>query len=153
MSFAPWSPEAASAVLATTCDQPGPILISLQALQKEFGYVPSDAVEMVAKACNVSRADVHGVLTFYHDLRTSPPPKNSIHLCVAEACQSLGSRKLVDEVENAFGMRMEEANQEIELKPVYCLGNCALGPSAMVNGELVGRATADKLQKMAKANS
>lgn len=151
MSFTPWSPEAASAVLATTCDKPGPILISLQALQKEFGYVPSDAVEMVAKACNVSRADVHGVLTFYHDLRTSPPPKNSIHLCVAEACQSLGSRKLVDDVEKAFAMRMDESNPDVELKPVYCLGNCALGPSAVVNGELVGRATAQKLQM--KANS
>ena len=151
MSFTPWSPEAASAVLVTTCDKPGPILISLQALQKEFGYVLSEAVELVAKACNVSRADVHGVLTFYHDLRTSPPPKTSVHVCVAEACQSLGSRKLVEDVEKAFGMRMEEANQDVELKPVYCLGNCALGPSAVVNGELVGRATAQKLQM--KANS
>lgn len=148
MSFTPWSPEAASAVLDMTCDKPGPVLISLQALQNEFGYVPKEAVEMVAKACNVSRADVYGVLTFYHDLRTSPPPRNSVRICVAEACQSVGSRKLVENVENAFGTQMDEASEHVELKPVYCLGNCALGPSAMVNGELVGRATAQGLRNM-----
>ena len=153
MPFRPWSNEAASAVLDTTRDKPGPILISLQALQNEFGYVPTQAIEMVAKACNVSRADVHGVLTFYHDLRISPPPRTSLRICVAEACQSLGSRKLVEEAEKVFGMHMDESNENVELKPVYCLGNCALGPSALVNGELVGRATAQVLQKMAMATS
>ena len=67
MTFAPWSSEAASTVLAQTCDKPGPVLISLQAIQEEFGFVPPQAVELVAKACNVCRAEVHGVLTFYHD--------------------------------------------------------------------------------------
>ena len=153
MSFTPWSSEAASAVLDATCDKPGPVLISLQALQNAFGYVPKEAVEMVAKACNVSRADVHGVLTYYHDLRTSPPPQNSVRICVAEACQSVGSRKLVEETEKIFGTRMDEANEDVELKPVYCLGNCALGPSAMVNGELIGRATANALQSLVKAKS
>ena len=153
MSFIPWSSEAASAVLDTTCNKPGPVLISLQALQNAFGYVPKEAVQMVAKACNVSRADVHGVLTFYHDLRTSPPPHSSVRICVAEACQSVGSRKLVEDVEKVFGTRMEESNEEVELKPVYCLGNCALGPSAMVNGELIGRATAEGLRSLVKAKS
>lgn len=153
MSFTPWSSQAASAVLDATCEKPGPVLISLQALQNEFGYVPKEAVEMVAKACNVSRADVHGVLTFYHDLRTSPPPKNSVRICVAEACQSVGSRKLVEDAEKVFGTRMEESNDDIELKPVYCLGNCALGPSAMVDGELIGRATANDLHHLVKAKS
>lgn len=153
MSFTPWSSQAASAVLDATCEKPGPVLISLQALQNEFGYVPKEAVEMVAKACNVSRADVHGVLTFYHDLRTSPPPKNSVRICVAEACQSVGSRKLVEDAEKVFGTQMEESNDDIELKPVYCLGNCALGPSAMVDGELIGRATANDLHHLVKAKS
>lgn len=148
MRFTPWSVDAASAVLATTCDKPGPVLISLQAIQEEFGYVPEQAVEQIAKACNVSRADVHGVLTYYHDLRTNLPPETVLRICVAEACQSVGSRDLVNEVEKSFNIRMDESNREVELKPVYCLGNCALGPSAMINGELVGRATAQGLKSM-----
>lgn len=151
MSFAPWSAAAASAVLAATCDKPGPVLISLQALQEEFGYVHEQAVELVAKACNVSRADVHGVLTFYHDLRTSLPPSTTLRICVAEACQAVGSRDLVKDVEKTFNTRMDESNEDVELKPVYCLGNCALGPSALVNGELVGRATAQGLKSAAHA--
>jgi len=152
MSFVPWSLDAASAVLAATCDKPGPVLISLQALQEEFGYVPDQAVELVAKACNVSRADVHGVLTFYHDLRTSLPPATTLRICVAEACQSVGSRELVRDTEKAFGARMDELNDKVELKSVYCLGNCALGPSAMLNGVLVGRATAQGLKSAVQAS-
>jgi len=150
MRFAPWSVDAASAVLAATCDKPGPVLISLQAIQEKFGYVPEQAVEQVAKACNVSRADVHGVLTYYHDLRTSRLPATILRICVAEACQSVGSRELVSDVEKSFNTRMDESNEEVELKPVYCLGNCALGPSAMLNGELIGRATAQGLKSAAQ---
>ena len=149
MAFTPWSLDAASAVLAMTRDQPGPVLICLQAIQEEFGYVPPQAVEHIAKACNVSRADVHGVLTYYHDLRTCLPPATVLRICVAEACQSVGSRDLVSEVEKSFNARMDESNAEVELKPVYCLGNCALGPSAMVNGELLGRATAQGMKNLA----
>jgi formate dehydrogenase subunit gamma len=150
MTFALWSDEAASAVLAQTFDKPGPVLISLQGLQEKFGYVPPLAVGLVARACNVSRADVHGVLTFYHDLRTSPPPPITLHICVAEACQAVGSRSLVEEAENIFNTKMDNSNDVVELKSVYCLGNCALGPSAMVNGELVGRATAQGLMHAAE---
>jgi formate dehydrogenase subunit gamma len=146
MIFSPWSVDAASAVLAQTCDKPGPVLISLQGLQEKFGFVPLQAVELVAKACNVSRADVHGVLTFYHDLRTSPPPPTMLQICVAEACQAVGSRGLVEDAEKIFNTRMNESSGIAELKSVYCLGNCALGPSAMVNGELIGRATAQGLK-------
>jgi len=145
MTHAPWSVDAATAVLATTCDKPGPILISLQALQEEFGYVHEQDIELVAKACNVSRADVHGVLTYYHDLRTSAPAITTLRICVAEACQAVGSRDLVNDVERSFNARMDEAGESVELKSVYCLGNCALGPSAMVNGVLVGRASAQTL--------
>ena len=150
MSFAPWSLDTASAVLATTCDKPGPVLISLQAIQERFGYVPEQAVELVAKGCNVSRADVHGVLTFYHDLRTTMPSTTTLRICVAEACQAVGSRDLVSEVEKTFNTRMGESNEEVELEPVYCLGNCALGPSATVNGRLFGRATVQGLKKSAQ---
>ena len=150
MIFEPWSLDAAAAALATTCNKPGPILISLQVLQERFGYVPSQAVEMVAKACNVSRADVHGVLTFYHDLRTTPPPAMTLRVCVAEACQSVGSRELVGEIEKAFNIEMGAVNDEVELQPVYCFGNCALGPSATVNGQLLGRATLQSMKQCAR---
>lgn len=147
MSYTPWSADAASAVLDATRDKPGPILISLQALQEEFGYVPTQAVELVAKACNVSRADVHGVLTFYHDLRTEEPAPTTVRICVAEACQAVGSRELVHETERAFNTHMGQSGGDVHLEPVYCLGNCALGPSAMLNGELLGRVTAQGLKR------
>ena len=145
MSFVPWSKEAALRILATMCDEPGPILICLQALQTEFGYIPEDAVALVADACNVSRADVHGVLTYYHDLRTSVPPQSSIRICVAEACQAVGSRELVTAAEGAFGTTLGAPNDLVEIEPAYCFGNCALGPAAMVDHQLIGRASLEKL--------
>lgn len=145
MPFAVWSIDAASTVLASTCIEPGPILISLQAIQEEFGYVPEESVALIASACNVSRADVHGVLTFYHDLRTSVPPQTSIRICVAEACQAVGSRELVEAAQETFRATLGDENTDVEIKPVYCFGNCALGPSARVNGQLVGRASIEQL--------
>ena len=141
MAFVAWSLEAASAALDQTCDKPGPVLISLQALQKKFGYIPIEAVALVAKACNVSRAEVHGVLTFYHDLRTTPVPESLIRICVAEACQAVGSRELVTELEAALSVEMGSGSEKLELAPAFCFGNCALGPTAEVNGTLLGRAT------------
>jgi formate dehydrogenase subunit gamma len=136
MSPQSWSKEAALGILATTRDEPGPVLISLQALQQDFGYVPKEAIALVADACNVSRADVHGVLTFYHDLLTSPRPGNTVRLCAAEACQAVGSRELVKALEESGTVKIEKT---------YCFGNCALGPSAVVNGKLMGRATVESV--------
>lgn len=138
MSFTPWSKEAALAVLGTTCLEPGPVLISLQALQREFGYVHLEAVALVAEVCNVSRADVHGVLTYYHDLRRTPPPENIVSICGAEACQAVGARELIEVAKKSLP-------HEVEMKEVFCFGNCALGPAATVNGKLVGRARVEDL--------
>ncbi|MDP1719785.1 MAG: NAD(P)H-dependent oxidoreductase subunit E [Candidatus Nanopelagicaceae bacterium] len=138
MSFTPWSKESASAVLDTTRFEPGPVLISLQALQAEFGYVHAEAVALVAEACNVSRADVHGVLTYYHDLRRTPSPENIVSICGAEACQSVGARELIEGAKRSLP-------SEVEMKEVFCFGNCALGPAATVNGKLIGRARVDDL--------
>lgn len=138
MLFAPWSKEAAIAVLDSTCDKPGPVLISLQALQEEFGYVHPEAVALVAVACNVSRADVHGVLTYYHDLRRTPPPENVVRICAAEACQSVGARKLMEAAKKSLP-------SDVEVREVFCFGNCALGPSATINGKLIGRAKLEDL--------
>ena len=138
MSFSPWSKDAALVVLATLREEEGPVLMALQALQKEFGYVDKEAVGLVANFFNKSRADVHGVLTFYHDLRTSPQLENQISVCVAEACQSVGSRQLEKDVKARFGDEVHDG---------YCFGNCALGPAAMVNGAIIGRASVEKIEK------
>ncbi|MFM8351153.1 MAG: NAD(P)H-dependent oxidoreductase subunit E, partial [Actinomycetales bacterium] len=88
----PWSPEAGRTSIADIVGTPGPVLRCLQRIQQDFGYVPADAVPLIADACNVSRAEVHGVLTFYSDLRTTPPPAVPVRLCGAEACQATGAR-------------------------------------------------------------
>ncbi|HUW87500.1 MAG TPA: NAD(P)H-dependent oxidoreductase subunit E [Candidatus Paceibacterota bacterium] len=138
MTFTPWSKESASTVLDTTRREPGPVLISLQALQAKFGYVHAEAVSLVAEACNVSRADVHGVLTYYHDLRRTPPPENIVSICGAEACQSVGARELIKDAKKSLP-------REVEIREVFCFGNCALGPAASVNGKLIGRARVEDL--------
>lgn len=105
------------------------ILPCLQRIQEAFGYIPDEALDPVADFLNVSRAEVVGVLTYYHDLRRTPPPAVAVSVCFAEACQAQGARALVGEI----------ASAAIEFSRVYCLGNCALGPAAMVNGRLIGR--------------
>lgn len=105
------------------------VLPCLQRIQHAFGYVPDDSLDPLAEFLNVTRAEVVGVLTFYHDLRRTPPPAVTVGVCVAEACQAQGVRSLVGEIESAA----------IEFTKVYCFGNCALGPAVMVNGRLLGR--------------
>ena len=145
MSYPSWSIEEATRVLSPLKDVQGPVLIALQAVQERFGYVHEDAVGLIAATFNVSRADVHGVLTYYHDLRTTPAPARSIHICVAEACQAVGSRELVAAVEKKLGKKIDETHADVEIKSAYCFGNCALSPAAMVDGQLVGRATVEKV--------
>ena len=138
MKYSPWSQEAARALLATLSDEKGPVLMALQLMQKEFGYVDKACVELIANYFNKSRADVHGVLTFYHDLQTTPPTEHQISICVAEACQAVGARELSSAVKVKFAG---------ETKDAFCFGNCALGPAAMVNGKIIGRATLAKIEK------
>ncbi len=145
MSYPSWSIEEATRVLSPLKDVQGPVLIALQSVQERFGYVHEDAVGLIAETFNVSRADVHGVLTYYHDLRTTPAPARSIHICVAEACQAVGSRELVAAVEKKLGKKIDETHADVEIKSAYCFGNCALSPAAMVDGQLVGRATVEKV--------
>lgn len=135
MSAAPeaWSVERCEVVLSEV-EEPS-ILLSLQAVQGEFGHVPDKAVPLVARACNASRADVFGVLTFYRDLRQAPPPLQQVRVCMGEACQAVGARSLREDVRLLAG-------DTCEVTDVFCLGNCALGPSAVVDGRLLGRATA-----------
>ena len=115
------------------------MLPALQRIQQVFGWVPDEAVDVIATELNVSRAEVVGVLTYYHDLRQSPPPDVHVQVCVAEACQSVGSRRLVADLERSYDFKLGERAGGVEFAAVYCLGNCALGPAVMVDGRLIGR--------------
>ena len=143
---APWSATAAREVLDGLPPHGRLMLPALQSLQSIFGYIPDEALDVVADVLNVSRAEVYGVLTFYHDLRRTPPPRAEVRLCVAEACQAQGSRALVTEVEQAYGVALGEIGGDVELKEVFCLGDCALGPAAMINGRLLGRCTVESVR-------
>jgi len=143
-----WSPEAGAQVLAGLADDEG-ILQALQALQATFGYIGEGGVELVAEQLNVSRADVHGVLTFYDDLTTEPPAPVHVMICAAEACQSVGGRALLSNAaEHLAPIGGRSADGRVSLREVFCLGNCALGPAALINDELHGRVDSAQLQAM-----
>ena len=136
-----WSEEAATATIAAHAAQRGPLLPVLRALQEVFGYVDERAIALVAHELNLSRADVFGVLTFYSDLRTSPPGAARIQVCRGEACQAVGANTLADHAQASLGVSFGETTQDgsVTLDEVFCLGNCALGPTVARDGELVGR--------------
>lgn len=147
-----WSSDAGQQVLDALPPDERLVLPALQAVQRVFGHVPAEAVPMVADALNVSVAEVHGVLTFYHDLRRTPPAPVTVALCTAEACQANGSRALVAEVESALaGLGGTTADGAVEVHDVFCLGNCAFGPAALVNGRLCGRLDLDSLVRAVDA--
>ena len=123
---------------------PGALLPILHAVQDALGYVPPDAVPLIAHELNLSRAEVHGVISFYHHFRTQPTGKHVVYLCRAEACQALGARALEAHAKQSLGIDFHEttADGAITLEPVYCLGNCGCGPSLLVDAEdLHGRVT------------
>ena len=122
------------------------ILPALQRIQQVFGWVPDESVDLIAGELNVSRAEVVGVLTYYHDLRQLPPPEVHVQVCVAEACQSVGSRQFVRDLEAAYGVPLGQRADGVEFSAVYCLGDCALGPAAMVNGRLLGRCDVERIR-------
>lgn len=140
MTFDAWSEGLAAAVLEPFRSDETMVLVALQALQARFGYVPAETVSLVAQVCNVSRADVHGVLTFYHELRTSPPARRVVRVCRSEACQSVGAR----EIEAAFaeaGHPIGSHSEHLSVEAVYCFGNCALGPTVEIDGTMHGYCT------------
>jgi formate dehydrogenase subunit gamma len=128
----------------------GPLLPILHAVQHEFGHIPEAAVPRIAERLNVSKAEVHGVVSFYHDFRTQPAGRHVVKLCRAEACQAMGAEALVARAEDRLGVSMHETTQDgaVTLEPVYCLGLCACGPAAMVDGRIVGRLDAARLDAL-----
>jgi len=140
-TFEPWDADRARSVIAEFEAQDGAMLPILHALQETFGCVPEEAVPLVAQALNLSRAEVHGVVTFYHDFRRAPAGGHVLKLCRAEACQAAGCESLIARAEAALGVTLGSTSPDrrVTLEPVYCLGLCATAPSAMLDGKLVGR--------------
>jgi len=128
----------------------GALLPILHAVQQALGFIPKDAVAVIAQELNLSIADVHGVLTFYHYFRRERPGRHVVHLCRAEACQALGAQALEAHAKASLGIDFHgtTADGAISLEPVYCLGNCALGPSMMLDEHLKGRVTAQRFDAL-----
>jgi len=149
--FAPDQCQAvAREVLAARRGQPGALLPILHDIQDRLGAVPPDLLPMIAEELCLSRAEVHGVVSFYHDFRASPPGRHVLKLCQAEACQSMGVKALTAELEQRLGLPLGETLEDgsLSFEAVYCLGNCACAPNAMLNGELHGRVDAEELMAL-----
>jgi formate dehydrogenase subunit gamma len=137
-------------IVAEHKERPGPLLEVLHAIQAAMGFIPPGAVPVVAQELNLSRAEVHGVVTFYHYFRTSRPGAHTVSLCQAEACQSMGAEGLAAHARERLGIDFHEttADGKFSLEPVYCLGNCACSPAAIIDGQLHGRLTADSFDAL-----
>ena len=132
-------------IITALKDKPGALLPILHAIQDALGYVPAESVPAIAKALNLSRAEVHGVISFYHYFRDTQPGKHTIHLCRAESCQAMGARQLENHVKTKLGIGFHEttADGKFSLESVYCLGNCACSPAMQIDEEIYGRVTAN----------
>lgn len=137
-------------IAAELSDTPGALLPILHAVQRELGYVPPGAVTIIAEALNLSRAEVHGVVTFYHFYRTTPPGDKTLYICRAEACQSMGSRALEKYAKAKLGVEFHGTTDDgsVSLEPIYCLGNCACSPAVMVDETVYGRVTPERLDEI-----
>jgi formate dehydrogenase subunit gamma len=144
-----WSEAETLAIVGRHAHREGPLLPILHDVQAAFGLVPRDAIPVIAAALNLSRAEVYGVVSFYHDFRSQPAGRHVVKLCRAEACQSMGCEALVARAEARLGTACGTTSDEgVTLEAVYCLGLCATGPSAMVDGQVVGRLDARRLDAL-----
>ena len=131
---------------------PGALLPILHEIQRALGYVPAASVPVVAEILNLSRAEVHGVISFYHLFRTTPPGERTVYVCRAEACQSMGAREIESHLKNRLGIGFHETTSDgrISLEPIYCLGNCACAPAVMIDETVHGRVTRERLDGLLK---
>jgi len=139
--YEPWAASRAAEIIAVHAGQEGATLPILHALQQTFGYVPAQAIPQIAEALNLTRAEVHGIASFYHDFRRAPPGRHVLRLCRAEACQSMGADRLAAEVQARLDVDWHDTTGDgvVTLEPVFCLGLCAVGPSGMLDGKPLGR--------------
>ncbi|HSG59150.1 MAG TPA: NAD(P)H-dependent oxidoreductase subunit E [Woeseiaceae bacterium] len=134
-----YSREAASAIIASFQARPEMLVQILHGFVERFGWIPEQATRQLADELNLSRAEVHGTISYYHDFRTSPPGRQVVKICQAEACQAMGSRELTAHAQAALGVDINASSEKYSLEPVYCLGNCACSPAIMVDGKTYGR--------------
>jgi formate dehydrogenase subunit gamma len=141
---------AIEAIVSEFRDMPGGLLPLLHAIQDRLAYVPREAVPIIAEALNLSRAEVHGVVSFYHLFRTTAPGRQVLYLCRAEACQAMGARALEEHVKQTLGIDFHEttADGRFSLEPVYCLGNCACSPAVMIDETVHGRVSPQRIDEL-----
>lgn len=142
--------DRADEIAAAHLSLEGPLLPILHAVQHEFGHIPDAAIPRIADRLNISKAEVHGVVSFYHDFRTAPAGRHVVKLCRAEACQSTGADALIAHAENRLGIGIHETTRDgaVTLEPVFCLGLCACGPAAMIDGRIVARLDVARLDAL-----
>lgn len=143
-----WDAGRASEIIAEHSSLEGATLPIMHALQETFGHVPDAAIPLIARALNMSRAEIHGCLTFYHDFRREPAGRHVVKLCRAEACQSVGADAVHAEIKRELGIEWSEtsADGRVTVEPVFCLGLCACGPAALIDGRPVGRVSAETVR-------
>ncbi|MCM5705508.1 formate dehydrogenase subunit gamma [Larsenimonas salina] len=146
-----WTPALIQEVIDAHKALPGAMLPILHAIQDRFGYIPDAAIPLISETLSCTRADIHGIITFYHHFRTQPAGRNVIHVCRAEACQAVGSRQLEAHIKKTLNVDYHQTtlDHEFTLEPVYCLGNCACGPSIRVNDDIHGRVTPTRFEELA----
>lgn len=142
--------EALADLIETQLHLEGPLLPILHAIQEAYGHIPAAAVPLIAEKLNIGRAEVHGVMSFYHDFRTTPAGRHVVKICRAEACQSVGGADLAEAALKKLGTEWHgtTANGAVTVEPVYCLGLCASGPAAMIDGKVVARLDEAKLDRL-----
>jgi formate dehydrogenase subunit gamma len=146
---AAWDEDLARELIDERAGLEGAMLPILHALQKKFGYIDARAVALIAGRLNLSRAEVFGTISFYHDFKREPPMGGTIKLCRAEACQARGARSLAEHLERTHGVKIDGGSSNgVSVETVYCLGNCALGPNALHDGEIFGRLDAQALDEL-----
>ncbi|MGI9272530.1 MAG: formate dehydrogenase subunit gamma [Woeseiaceae bacterium] len=151
MNHENYNKDVATEIINGFGNRPEMLVQVLHAFMNRFGWISSDAIRQLAKELNLSRADVHGVVSYYHDFRTAPAGKHVVKICEAEACQSMGSRELSEHAKKSLGLDMHESNDNVTLEPVYCLGNCACSPAIMVDGKTFGRVSAQRFDEIVAA--
>lgn len=149
----PWNAARAETIIKEHANLEGPMLPILHALQEEFGHIDEGAAPLIASALNLSRAEVHGVITFYHDFRRERAGRHILKLCRAEACQSMGSETLAQDLLTRLGIDWHgtTADGELTVDPVYCLGLCACSPAALLDGEPLARLDGESLSAAVEA--
>ena len=140
----------ASEIINNFGAKPEMLVQILHAFVDRYTFISDEAIRQLADELNLSRADVHGVVSFYHDFRTRAPGKRIVKICQAEACQAMGSRELTDYAEEKLGIAMHQTSEdgEITLEPIYCLGNCACSPAVMIDNEVYGRVNSERLDSL-----